>query len=44
MRPVTTLKTAWNNVREKTGVKGRWHDNRHTLITDLDAAIIESGQ
>ena len=34
-RPVTTLKTAWNNVREKAGVKGRWHDNRHTLITDL---------
>jgi len=34
-RPVTTLKTAWNNVRKKAGVKGRWHDNRHTLITDL---------
>ncbi len=34
-RPVTTLKTAWNNVRKKAGVEGRWHDNRHTLITDL---------
>ena len=34
-RPVTTLKTAWNNVRRKAQVKGRWHDNRHTLITDL---------
>jgi len=34
-RPVTTLKTAWNNVRTKAEVKGRWHDNRHTLITDL---------
>jgi len=34
-RPVTTLKTAWNNVRTKAQVKGRWHDNRHTLITDL---------
>jgi hypothetical protein len=33
-RPVTTLKTAWNNVREKAKVTGRWHDNRHTLITD----------
>jgi hypothetical protein len=32
---ITTLKTAWNNVREKAKVKGRWHDNRHTLITDL---------
>jgi hypothetical protein len=34
-RPVTTLKTAWNNVRKNAQVKGRWHDNRHTLITDL---------
>ena len=21
--------------REKAGVSGRWHDNRHTVITDL---------
>jgi len=34
-RPVTTLKTAWNNVRKNAKVTGRWHDNRHTLITDL---------
>jgi integrase len=34
-RPVTTLKTAWNNVRTKAKVTGRWHDNRHTMITDL---------
>ncbi len=34
-RPVTTLKTAWNNVRKNAQVEGRWHDNRHTLITDL---------
>jgi integrase len=34
-RPVTTLKTAWNSVRTNAQVKGRWHDNRHTLITDL---------
>jgi integrase len=34
-RPVTTLKTAWNNVRRNAKVKGRWHDNRHTLITEL---------
>jgi site-specific recombinase XerD len=32
---MVTLKTSWNNVRAKAGVKGRWHDNRHTLITDL---------
>jgi len=34
-RHVTTLKTAWNNVRKNAKVKGRWHDNRHTLITEL---------
>lgn len=38
--PVTTLKTAWRNLCEKAGVQGRWHDNRHTLITDL----AESGE
>jgi integrase len=34
-RPVTTLKTAWRNLRKKAKITGRWHDNRHTLITDL---------
>ncbi len=34
-RPVTTLKTAWKNLRLKAKVQGRWHDNRHTLITEL---------
>jgi integrase len=34
-RPMVTLKTSWSNVRRKAGVKGRWHDNRHTMITDL---------
>jgi integrase len=34
-RPVTTLKTAWTNVRENAKVIGRFHDNRHTLITEL---------
>jgi hypothetical protein len=29
------LKTAWNTTRRKANVKGRWHDNRHTLITEL---------
>jgi hypothetical protein len=33
--PIVTLTTSWNNVRTKAGVSGRWHDNRHTLITDL---------
>lgn len=34
-RPITTLKTSWTNVRKRTGVNGRLHDARHTLITEL---------
>ena len=34
-RHVTTLKTVWTRVRENAGVTGRWHDNRHTLVTEL---------
>jgi integrase len=34
-RPVTTLRTAWTKVRDKANVVGRWHDNRHTLVTEL---------
>ena len=34
-RPITTFKTAWRNVHKNAKVTGRWHDNRHTLITDL---------
>ncbi len=34
-RHVTSLKTAWKTGRRKAKVKGRWHDNRHTLITEL---------
>ncbi len=34
-RPVVTFKTSWDNVRIRAKVKGRWHDTRHTLITDL---------
>ena len=33
--PITTLKTAWRTVRKLAGVTGRWHDARHTLITEL---------
>jgi integrase len=39
-RPVVTFKTAWAKVKKKVGVEGRWHDNRHTFITDL----AESGE
>src|ERR1700722_9757081 len=34
-RPITSFKTAWTKVCQKAGVKGRWHDNRHTLVTEL---------
>jgi hypothetical protein len=34
-RPITTIKTAWANTRDRAGVTGRLHDTRHTLITDL---------
>ena len=34
-RPMVSLKTAWKNVLKKAGVTGRWHDTRHTLVTDL---------
>jgi integrase len=34
-RPVTTLRTVWTKVRDKAKVVGRWHDNRHTLVTEL---------
>jgi len=34
-RPVTSLRTAWNKVRKNANVVGRWHDARHTLVTEL---------
>ena len=34
-RPMTSIKTAWSNARKRTGVEGRMHDSRHTLITEL---------
>jgi integrase len=34
-RPVNSFKTAWENVREKAKVKARFHDLRHTAITNL---------
>ena len=35
MRPVTSLKTVWTNIKETAGFTGRWHDTRHTLVTEL---------
>jgi len=32
---MTTLKTVWTNIKETAGITGRWHDTRHTLVTEL---------
>ena len=32
---VGSMYTAWAAVRRKTGVEGRWHDTRHTVISQL---------
>jgi integrase len=34
-RHITSFKTAWKTMRKNAKVTGRWHDNRHTLITEL---------
>jgi integrase len=39
-QPMTSLKTAWKNVKKDAAVTGRFHDTRHTFITDL----AESGE
>jgi integrase len=40
---ITTLKTAWTTVRRDAKVTGRWHDNRHTLITELAESGVGDG-
>src|SRR5438270_7978884 len=34
-RHITSFKTAWKTTRKNAKVTGRWHDNRHTLVTEL---------
>ena len=34
-RPMTSLKTVWTNIKTAAGITGRWHDTRHTLVTEL---------
>jgi integrase len=33
--PMTSLKTVWTNIKETADITGRWHDTRHTLVTEL---------
>lgn len=37
-RPVSSFKTAWRLVREDAGVTARFHDGRHTFVTELAEA------
>ena len=39
-KSATTFKTVWTKIRKDAGVTGRWHDSRHTFITNL----AESGE
>jgi integrase len=32
---MTTLKTVWQKIKLDAGITGRWHDTRHTLVTEL---------
>jgi integrase len=32
---MTSLKTVWTNIKETAEITGRWHDTRHTLVTEL---------
>jgi integrase len=34
-KPCTSFKTVWSKIRADARVKARWHDNRHTLNTEL---------
>jgi integrase len=37
---IPSFKTVWAAIKDDLGLTGRWHDNRHTFITDL----AESGE
>ena len=34
-KATSSFKTAWRNLRKRVGVEGRFHDNRHTLVTEF---------
>ena len=38
LRPVTTIKTAWESVRTAAGISCRFHDLRHTALTKMAEA------
>jgi integrase len=42
-RPVTTIKSSWESVRDDAGIKGRFHDLRHTAYTKMVEAGVAEG-
>jgi integrase len=42
-RPVTTIKSSWESVREDAGVECRFHDLRHTAYTKMVEAGVPEG-
>lgn len=34
-KPISSFKTAWTRARETAGVQCRWHDARHSFVSDL---------
>jgi integrase len=43
-KPLDNWQSGWDAVREEAGVRCRWHDLRHTFISDLAAAGVPESQ
>jgi integrase len=42
-RPITTIKSSWESVRDAADVKGRFHDLRHSAYTKMVEAGVPEG-
>jgi integrase len=42
-RPITSIKSAWESVRDAADVKGRFHDLRHSAYTKMVEAGVPEG-
>ena len=42
-RSVTTIKSSWESVRDDAGIKGRFHDLRHTAYTKMVEDLVAEG-
>jgi integrase len=43
MRPITSIKSSWESVRDAADVKGRFHDLRHSAYTKMVEAGVPEG-